>query len=122
MAVKDFKEYLITVQQQWLELKADLADFEQAFKDGFITEDKLEEVKNEVAQAEINYQRLIYVDYLLDLPSRRKKKYLQRQKNKARLAALKEQKADKDSVIAENKEHAEKVHDLLTELTKNEQE
>lgn len=122
MAVKDFKEYLITVQQQWLELKADLADFEQAFKDGFITEDKLEEVKNEVAQAEINYQRLIYVDYLLDLPSRRKKKYLQRQKNKARLAELKEQKADKDSVIAENKEHAEKVHDLLTELTKNEQE
>lgn len=122
MAVKDFKEYLITVQQQWLELKADLADFEQAFKDGFITEDKLEEVKNEVAQAEINYQRLIYVDYLLDLPSRRKKKYLQRQKNKARLAALKEQKADKDSVIAENKEHTEKVHDLLTELTKNEQE
>ena len=122
MAVKDFKEYLITVQQQWLELKADLADFEQAFKDGFITEDKLEEVKNEVAQAEINYQRLIYVDYLLDLPSRRKKKYLQRQKNKARLAALKEQKADDASVIAENKEHAEKVHDLLTELTKNEQE
>ena len=122
MAVKDFKEYLITVQQQWLELKADLADFEQAFKDGFITEDKLEEVKNEVAQAEINYQRLIYVDYLLDLPSRRKKKYLQRQKNKARLAALKEQKADEDSVIAENKEHTEKVHNLLTKLTKNEQE
>ena len=122
MAVKDFKEYLITVQQQWLELKADLADFEQAFKDGFITEDKLEEVKNEVAQAEINYQRLIYVDYLLDLPSRRKKKYLQRQKNRAHLAALKEQKADEDSVIAENKEHAEKVHNLLTELTKNEQE
>ena len=122
MAVKDFKEYLITVQQQWLELKADLADFEQAFKDGFITEDKLEEVKNEVAQAEINYQRLIYVDYLLDLPSRRKKKYLHRQKNNARLAALNEQKADEDSVIAENKEHAEKVHGLLTELTKNEQE
>lgn len=122
MAVKDFKEYLITVQQQVLEMKADLADFEEAFKNGFITEDRLEEVKNEVAQMEINYQRLIYIDYLLDIPSRRRKKYLQRKKNKALLAELKSQKADEESVIAENKEHAEKVHKKLTELTKNEQE
>ncbi len=74
MAVKDFKQYLTQVQLQYLEMKDDLADFEEALKNGFITEDKLAEVKDTVASLELNYQRLLYVAYLLELPRRNSKK------------------------------------------------
>ena len=49
MAVKDVKEYYYKMLAQYLEMKADLADFEQALKDGFITEDQVVEAKEELA-------------------------------------------------------------------------
>ena len=74
MAVRDFRQYLGTVQRQYLEMKADLKDFEQALKDGFITEEKLQEVIEDVNKIETNYNRLLYVAYLLELPNRNEKK------------------------------------------------
>ena len=32
MAIKDFKQYLVQVQLQYLEMKQDLTDFEEALK------------------------------------------------------------------------------------------
>lgn len=74
MAVKDVREYLTKVQAQYMAAKADLADFEQGLKDGYITEDRLEEVKDELYKIEVNYQRLLYIQYLLNEPQRRSKK------------------------------------------------
>ena len=61
MAVKDVKEYYYKMFAQYLEMKNDLADFEEALKNGFITEEKLAEVKDTVNSLELNYQRLLYV-------------------------------------------------------------
>ena len=33
MAIRDVKEYYATMAKQYTEMKADLADFDQAFKD-----------------------------------------------------------------------------------------
>ena len=48
MAIKDAKQYYYTMLNQYLEMKADLADFEQALADGHITEEQLEAVREEV--------------------------------------------------------------------------
>lgn len=74
MALRDVKEYYYTMLGQYLEVKNDLADFEQALKDGYITEDKLEEVKQDVAQIQTNIERIQYIMYLFELPNREKKK------------------------------------------------
>ena len=44
MAIKDVKVYFYNMLGQYLEMKEDLKDFDQALQDGHITEDKLEEV------------------------------------------------------------------------------
>lgn len=73
MALRDVKDYYSKMFLQYLEMKNDLADFEQALKDGYITEDQLEELKAEFNNIEINYHRLSYIMYLLELPNRKSK-------------------------------------------------
>ena len=65
MALRDVKEYYFKMLSQYLEMKADLADFEQALKDGFITEDQLQAAFEEVNKVQQNYERLSYIMYLL---------------------------------------------------------
>ena len=74
MAARDVKEYYFKLIAQKAELEADLADFEEAFKNGYITEDKLVEIKDTVDRIETNYQRVLYIAYLLELPNNKKKK------------------------------------------------
>jgi polyhydroxyalkanoate synthesis regulator phasin len=113
MAIKDFKQYLVQVQLQYLEMKQDLTDFEEALKNGFITEEKLEEVKDTVTQLELNYQRLLYVDYLLELPRRDSKKAKAKKspQNKRLEKYFEESLASSTKVIDENTS-------LLTQLRK----
>jgi hypothetical protein len=82
MALKDVKQYYYTMLNQYLEMKADLADFQQAFEDGYITEDQLENVRNEIFLVESNYERLSYIMYLLEMPNRPSKKEKYKKANK----------------------------------------
>ena len=74
MAIKDVKIYYYNMLGQYLEMKDDLKDFEQALKDGHITEDKLADVTKDVEDLQNNYARLSFIMYLLELPSRKNKK------------------------------------------------
>ena len=58
MALNDARGYLYTMLNQYLEMQEDLKDFDEAFKDGYITEERLEEVKYEVSQLKENYDRI----------------------------------------------------------------
>lgn len=103
MAVKDVKEYYYKMVSQYLEMKNDLADFEQALKDGFITEEQMQEALNEVAALQTNYDRLTYIMYLLELPQRKSKKIKHNKANKKLVEAFKDRSADIDAVLLENK-------------------
>jgi trans-2-enoyl-CoA reductase len=74
MAIKDVKIYYYNVLSQYLEMKNDLKDFEQAFADGHITEDRLDEVRHDIEQIEDNYKRISFILYLLAMPKRKGKK------------------------------------------------
>ena len=45
MAIKDVKQYYYSMQAQYLEMKADLQDFEEALAAGYITEEQLNSLK-----------------------------------------------------------------------------
>ena len=83
MAIKDVKQYYYTMLNQYLEMKADLTDFEQALADGYITEDQLEAVKDEVFTLENNFDRISYIMYLLERPNRPSKKEGYKKSNQA---------------------------------------
>ena len=103
MAIKDFNEYVYKVNEQVIAAKEDLKEFEKCLKDGLITEDKLQEVKEEYNVLDTNLQRLLWCSYLLSIPNRDSKKAKYKKANKKLEKNLKENKADDSSIIYENK-------------------
>ena len=112
MAIRDFNLYLANVQAQVLATKNDLADFEQGLKDGHVTEQQVEDLRAEYQRMDDNYQRLLYVGYLLELPkSKWRKKKFSRKHDDLEIYIDKAN-ATEDKVIKEN--------EIAMELIKNE--
>jgi len=120
MAVRDIKEYFYKIQDQYLEMKADLADFDQALKDGHITEDQLQAAKDEVLVIEQNYTRLAYVLYLLELPNRKSKQARYNKQNENVVIYMQKYSADVDSVIRENDSALAQIRAEIKKLKKPE--
>lgn len=116
MAVKDVKEYYFKLIAQKAELEADLVDFEEALKDGFITEEQMQAAKDELVPYQINLDRLTYIMYLLELPNKKAKKAKFAKQNKKILNELKKRNADEQSVISENKSALDAFRKEVKEL------
>lgn len=116
MAVKDVKEYYFKLIAQKAELETDLADFEEALKNGFITEEQMQAAKDELVPYQINLDRLTYIMYLLELPNRKTKKAKFAKQNKKILDELGKRNADEQSVIAENKSALDAFRKEVKEL------
>lgn len=116
MAVKDVKEYYFKLIAQKAELEADLADFEEALKNGFITEEQMQAAKDELVPYQINLDRLTYIMYLLELPNRKAKKAKFAKQNKKILDELGKRNADEQSVISENKSALDAFRKEVKEL------
>ena len=112
MAIRDFNLYLANVQAQVLATKNDLADFEQGLKDGYVTEQQVEDLRAEYQRIVDNYQRLLYVGYLLELPKSKWRKKRFRKKHDDLEIYLDKANATEDKVIKEN--------EVAMELIKNE--
>lgn len=117
MAFKDVKAYYVNVLQQYVDSKADLADFEQAVRDGNITEERLEEVKAELELVKENVDRLAYIIYLYNMPQKPKKKKRYVQENKDIIAKFKKAECDAESVYTENSSLQELIKQQLFEIT-----
>ena len=116
MAVRDVKEYYFKLIAQKAELEADLADFEEALKSGFITEEQMQAAKDELIPYQINLDRLTYIMYLLELPNRKAKKAKFAKQNKKILNELEKRNADEQSVISENKSALDAFRKEVKEL------
>lgn len=104
MAVKDVKQYFYTMLAQYVEEKQNLQDFQEALKEGLITEDQMQEAMSTVESLETNYHRLAYIMFLLDMPNRDSKKAIYTKQHKKVLEELKRLGADADSVKKENED------------------
>ncbi len=116
MAARDVKEYYFKLIAQKAELEADLADFEEALKNGFITEEQMQAAKDELIPYQINLDRLTYIVYLLELPNRKTKKAKFAKQNKKIIDELERRKADEQSVIYENKSALDTFRKEVKEL------
>lgn len=102
MAINDVRQYFYTMLAQYVEEKQNLADFEEALKEGRITEEQMSEATKVVADLETNYYRLAYIMYLFDMPNRSTKKAIYTKQYKSILKELKALGADIDSIKKEN--------------------
>lgn len=121
MAVRDVREYFYTMLSQYLEEKQNLADFEEALKEGNITEEQMQEAMDIVAALETNYHRLVYIMYLLDMPKRKRKKAKYIKQYDSILEELRRLGADIDSIKEENSDalaHFKAVLKLLKNKSK----
>ena len=116
MAARDVKEYYFKLIAQKAELEADLADFEEALKNGFITEEQMQAAKDELIPYQINLDRLTYIIYLLELPNRKTKKAKFAKQNKKILDELGKRNANEQSVISENKSALDAFRKEVKEL------
>ena len=116
MAARDVKEYYFKLIAQKAELEADLADFEEALKNGFITEEQMQAAKDELIPYQINLDRITYIIYLLELPNRKAKKAKFTKQNKKIVDELGKRNADEQSVIAENKSALDAFRKEVKEL------
>lgn len=118
MAVRDVKEYYYKLLVQSAEMKADLEDFEKALKAGYITEDKLDEVKAQVDTIQANFERIGYIMYLLELPNRDSKKVKFKKQNSKLINHFVEANADEEAVFDENKSALDHLRAELRKLEK----
>jgi hypothetical protein len=121
MAVKDVRDYFYTMLLQYIEEKQNLADFEEALKAGHITEEQMQEALETVAGLEVNYHRLVYIMYLLDMPNKKSKKAGYVKQYKGILKELKRLGADMSSVKEENSDALIHFKATLNAMKKSEQ-
>jgi hypothetical protein len=99
-----------------------LADFEEALKEGFITEEQMQEAMDTVAALETNYHRLVYIMYLLDMPKRKHKKAKYVKQYDVIVEELRRLGADIDSIKEENSDALIHFKAKLKALKKNKSE
>ena len=116
MAIRDVKDYYFKMLSQYMEMKADLPDFEQALKDGFITEEQMQAAFDEVDRVQQNYERLSYIMYLLNLPNREAKRKRPTNTDIALAAEFKKRKADVEAVSIENRDALKAFKDEMKRL------
>jgi carboxypeptidase C (cathepsin A) len=121
MAIKDVRNYFYNMLSQYLEEKQNLADFEEALKEGNITQEQTEEALENVTNLENNYYRLAYIMYLLDMPNKGSKKASYVKQYKVILEELKRLGADVDSVKEENSDALIHFKATLDAMKKSEQ-
>jgi hypothetical protein len=119
MAVRDVREYYWQLKAQYEEMERDLADFTEALQNGFITEDRLTEVKDEVEKMKINCDRVAFILYLLEKPNRDIKKAKYDKRNKKLLNELDRRNATDENVFAENKSALDHIRAELKKLKEN---
>lgn len=118
MAVRDVREYYWKLLAQQEEMQNDLEDFTEALQNGYVTEDKLEDVKAEVSRLKENVDRVAFILYLLEKPNRASKQPKYDRANKKLLEEFESRRADEKTILAENKSALDHIRAELKELTK----
>lgn len=117
MAIRDVKHYYYTMQGQYLLMKADLKDFEEGLKSGYITEDQLADFQEDVTRVEQNFHRLGYIIFLLEQPNRASKKSSYIKHNEKLTAYFEDKGATLEKVVDENFSAIQHIREEIKKLS-----
>ena len=120
MAVKDVRKYYYTMYKQKEQMVKVLEEFNKAFEEGKVTEDQLENIKEQVDVISNNFTRVSYIISLLEMPNRDEKKEKYKQANKSILQGFAKLKATEADIVDENRSALDVIRAELKELTKTE--
>ena len=120
MAVKDVRKYYYTMYKQKEQMVKVLEEFNKAFEEGKVTEDQLENIKEQVNVISNNFTRVSYIISLLEMPNRDEKKEKYKKANKSILQGFAKLKATEADVVDENRSALDVIRAELKELTKTE--
>ena len=103
MAVSDFRQYLGTVQRQYLEMKEDLWDFEMVPSKMVYYQEKSQDAREDAPiEFETIISRLLVRSLSIRAPKQKRKKVKHRRAHKKVEQYLVDEMADEASVIYEN--------------------
>lgn len=110
MSVKDVRKYYETISAQYEQMVAEIKDFEQEAMNGMFEPERLDKIKEQIQPLKTNFERIAYIIYLLDKPTKKSKEPPYIKRNKKKLSKL--QNATTEAVMKENEE----VINSLTKL------
>lgn len=120
MAIKHVAQYYYNILNQHIEFKDSLKDFDDAFSAGYITEERLNEIKEEFIKEEDNLARIQYIMYLLSIPNKKNKQNKYYSGTKDVIAYFEDNSADLNSIINENINIINTIKKQLKEITTKE--
>lgn len=84
MSIKHVKRYYKEMGEQYKESLDALKELEEAYGQGMIDPDKIEGLKKTIDALLVNYRRVSYIMFLLDMPNKEKKekRYINQNKRK----------------------------------------
>lgn len=103
MAYLDVKKYFLEISNQVLKANKDISFFSERYKNGELTEEQIEDIRDDYNLLKENYDRLAYIMYLFNLPKAKKNR-----KNESSQTKLFNEKtyilehAGKEKVVDEN--------------------
>jgi hypothetical protein len=117
---KDYKKYFVSVQKQYNEMNKILERVNKELTEGKCTQEDRDKFEVYFMIIKNNYDRLSYVNYLLNLPPKfiqdfyNKKALKQQQKTLKELEEqFKEQNADQEAIVKENQEALDNIEKTL---------
>lgn len=111
MARRDVLIYFKQVEDQYLEMLADVKDYEKDHEAGYISDEKYNELLAQIDIVKVNYERISYIVFLLNAPARDSKKNNYMKQNKKLSRGLANSSLDK--VLNENADALKKIKELL---------
>ena len=102
MAKRHVIEYYKKMELQYNEMLKDVKEYEQAFKDGYITEEQFNANISFIETIKNNYTRISYIIYLLNLPNKKCKE--SKCKNKKLEKYCNDQNSTMEQVLLESKD------------------
>ena len=110
--VKDLIKYYKQVSKDYEDMRSELKDMEQELATSMVTPEQLDQMREMIQPIKQNYEMLSYVIYLLNMPTKRAKKYQYKQQQKALLEMSKTE----EQTLGEDKEALENLRDFREEL------
>lgn len=111
MAKKHVINYYKQVQDTYFEMLNDVADFDQAYKDGIISQEQFDNAQILLEKIKDNYERLSYILLLLNQPSKKEKLKKFKNQNKKVYSYL--ENVSQDKSISESEDALKELKELI---------
>lgn len=102
MSMVDVKEYYVEVKDQFLEMYNLMDEYNLAYKEGRISKEQLDDIKDSIQLLKENYERVSYIMFLFNKPKSQKNRKKSHEENAFYEGRFNYIGADKKTIINEN--------------------